>query len=293
MKWGAVVAVMCSSCASLSPSVETAPSQRMAISTIPTAPQAFSHGPGLGAGVRTLFAQPEANRRSGLGFGVAQFDGGGLLRLGEHTSLGGWLSVAPTAFGTLRPPDSFAFLSQSAAITGALSVGHDFMVHEHLGFTVAADLGLMFVPVFEEGLFTREALFVLPAVTGGASFFADFTYARPFAGVSIGTGPMSEPTGTHVRRCEIICSDESFGVTTVRPLVMLSAGVSVRPVSFLQVNLELLVPLTEDGSRIPVSGAASLRFSIEKPKRAPPPPAEAPPTAPPLVPVEPDVPMTP
>lgn len=238
----------------------------MGLSTIPTAPQGFKGASGVGVGVRKLFAKPDAHPVSGLGFPAFQIEGGGLARLpNDRTSLGGSLNFGFAAAGFDKPPETIAPRNDAFTMTATVSVAHDVPFNPYVGITVAGELGVSLLPVRSIALFDDEKVYVLPVLTGGASFFASLQRFRPYVGLTLGTGPISDATGVQVQ-CTGFCSSESLGRTSIGALSMLAAGLSWRPLSGFSISAELLVPLTEMGSRIPVSGGLAVRFVDFDPK---------------------------
>ncbi len=290
MKWVTVVGLVAlSGCTTTSTSMA---SRRIGLSTIPTAPLGFTGASGVGVGVRKLFAPPEPNPANGLGFPAFQIEGGGLARFRDgRTSLGGTLNFGFTAAGFDGPPGALSPSSEAFTVTGAVSVAHDVPFNPYVGLTVAGELGLSLLPVRSGGLFVDDKVYVLPGLTGGLSFFASLQRFRPWVGVTLGTGPISDADGVQSQRCDFGCSSSSDGRTTIGVLSMVSAGLSWRPLSGFSVAAEVLVPLTEVGARIPVSGGLSVRFADLDPK----PPGAAPriedaplPPPPPMPPPEPE-----
>lgn len=290
-----VVGLWVSAC---TPTMSSVRSERLGMSSIPIAPPQFAGAAGLGVGARTMFANPARSETSGLGFPAAQFEADGIYRFEQGTSVGGSVTVSPSDVGVRQPSNVAVGPGGSRFATQAMvTLGHDFALHPNFGLTTALELGAFIVPV--EGLARVErqrasATYVLPLLAGGASFYGDFKYLRPWLGATIGTGVASDKIGSISTDCFLSCTVTEVGRTTFNALVMLSAGLSVRPVKGLQLNLELLVPLTEMDARIPVSGGVSVRFDVFGAGRVKQPePRLQPQTAPPLIPADPDVPMTP
>ena len=290
-----MVVVLCfSSCA---PTTSSVISERLGIAPIPVAPPQFAGAAGLGVGARGMFANPGRSEVSGLGFPAAQFEADGVYRFAQGTSVGASVTVGPTAIATRQAPDIAISSGDRFATQAMVTTGHDFSLHSHFGLTAALEAGAFIVPVVAVSRATRDRVnrtYVLPVLAGGASFYGDFKYLRPWLGATVGTGVASDKTGSILTDCFIGCDTSEIGRTAMNALVMMSAGVSVRPIKELQINLELLVPLTEMDARIPVSGGISMRFDVfaaGRVKKVAPAPEPA--SAPPLIPADPDVPMTP
>lgn len=271
-----VMAVACLGCATT-----TEVSRRTLFTTTPTVPQGFAGNSGMNLAGRAMLAKPKEAASNSTAYAFLQFEGGGMVRMEDNrTSVGARVNIASAVTGIAQPADRLRPSPKTVAGEIEVQGAHDIPLHPHLGLTAAVSLGVVFSHLFmERQLFS--GLVVSPHIAGGLGFYGTVAGFRPYVALSVTTQVLN-PSTSVVTCTAGFCDDQT--APRISAILMASTGARYSWVTGA-VEVGVVVPLTQDGQRLPVmlSFTAYLGDFLVKPpaKVVPPPPVLSPPPPPP------------
>ena len=265
-------------------------SERMALSTLPTAPLAVAGSPGLSLTARILAGAPQPQAQGGaVSFPSVQPEIGGLVQLGDRTWLGGRLNFVMGSFG-IRGPSSAAHVPESeVAFDVGVGAGHDLPVRPSWGFTFSGELGVSGSSLTSKstiGIATRTLFTPSGRVAIGA-YGNPTASVRVFLAGSLATSVWNDATSTITRDCFTTCDVTDSGAFDTTPVGMVGGGARWQVNPTFSLALEVWVPFTSVGTWVPpmISLTARAGDFVVRPRPPrpptppPPPPADVEPEA--------------
>jgi len=275
------VLVFAMACAFLGCSTTTSESRRTLFTTTPTVPQGFAGNYGMNLAGRAMMAKPKEDASNSTAYAFLQFEGGGMVRFEDNrTSLGVRVNIAPSFTGVAQPADRLRVPSNIVAGEAEIQAAHDVPLHPYFGLTAAVSAGMVFSHLLiEQSFFTHVEL--SPHFAGGLGFYGTVAGFRPYIALSVTTQVLN-PSTSIVTCTAGFCGDK----TPLRIGAVLMASTGARySWGTGAVEIGVVIPLTQDGQRLPVMLAFSAYlgdFLVKPPAKVPPPPpVMTPPPAPP------------
>lgn len=278
----------------------TAVTQRVALATVPGAPQAVAGGSGVGLAARILTAAPSANGEGGaVAFPTYQPELGVLVRVAEHSYASAKLALASGSFAVFNPSRQVNVPSDALAVDFTGGFGHDVKLSSLVGTTLSGEVGLATASlstVGGTGLSTYPVLLV--SGRAAAALYVEPGPVRLFAAASVGTGTWNDFSSVQTTSCSIGCSRTETGQVSLTAVAMAGVGLRWQPSEYASIGIEGWMPLSSVATRLPFTVAASVRFGdfgVSQPNRPRPSPAPAPVPIPeePLTPPPPPPPLPP
>ncbi len=259
----------------------TQESRRTLFTTTPTVPQGFAGSYGMNLAGRAMLAKPKEDASNSTAYAFLQFEGGGMVRFEDNrTSLGVRVNIAPSFTGVAQPADRLKVPSNIVAGEAEISAAHDLPLHQYFGLTFAGSAGMVFSHLLiERSIVTDVEL--SPHLAGGVGFYGTVAGFRPYIALSVTTQVLNPSTS--IATCTAgLCSDDAK--LRIGAVLMASTGARYSWGSGA-VEIGLVVPLTQDGQRLPVMLAFTAYlgdFLVKPPAKVPrPPPIMTPPPPPP------------
>lgn len=259
----------------------TSESRRTLFTTTPTVPQGFAGNYGMNLAGRAMVAKPKEDASNSTAYAFLQFEGGGMVRFEDNrTSLGVRVNIAPSFTGVAQPADRLRVPSNIVAGEAEIQAAHDVPLHRYFGLTAAVSAGMVFSHLLiEQSFFTHVEL--SPHFAGGLGFYGTVAGFRPYIALSVTTQVLN-PSTSIVTCTAGFCDDK----TPLRIGAVLMASTGARySWGTGAVEIGVVIPLTQDGQRLPVMLAFSAYlgdFLVKPPAKVlPPPPVMTPPPPPP------------
>lgn len=277
----AVAVFISSGCATPMTTTRTIQTRRVAFVTQPTAPTALAGTTGVGLRMSMFTGVPEAKGPEGaVSFPLFQPDLSAMVKLGTRSYLGGRLAMAFPAFGAQSPEGILPAPPEAVAVDLAVGGGHDVPFTSIFGMTVSGELGLAGGTLTAVGFDRTTRVLVLPSARVALGLHLSPGAFRFYAGGTVGTSVMNEPTGTQTQTCTITCTLNETGSFRIAGVTMVGGGVRWQANAMTSLTLEGWVPLS-DNIRFPLMVALTVRLGdfgttppAPKPLSAPPPPPD-------------------
>jgi len=275
------VAVFAMAWAFLGCATTTQESRRTLFTTTPTVPQGFAGNYGMNLTGRAMMAKPKSDVSNSTAYAFLQFEGGGVVRFEDNrTSLGVRVNIAPSFTGVAQPSGRLKVPSTLVAGEAELQAAHDVPLHQYFGLTAALSAGMVFSHLLIEGSYFTHVE-VSPHFAGGLGFYGTVAGFRPYIALSVTTQVLNPATS--IATCTAgICGDDTK--LRIGAILMASTGARYSWGSGA-VEIGLVIPLTQDGQRLPVMLAFTAYlgdFLVKPPRKVPPPePIMTPPPPPP------------
>lgn len=228
----------------------TSVSRRTLFTTTPTVPQGFAGNTGMNIAARALLASPKEAEDNSTAYAFLQFEGGGMLRLpDDRTSLGVRVNLASTVAGVAQPSDRLSVLPGAVAGEVELQAAHDIPFQKHVGLTAAVSAGLVFSRLLVmSGSGVIDGVEAAPHLAGGLGVYGSVAGFRPYVALTLGTQVLNSSTGSF--SCTLgYCEDT--GTVRIGALLMASTGARYSWGAGA-VEVGVVIPLTQDGQRLPV-----------------------------------------
>lgn len=292
MRLGWVGLVLATGCATTTggPTTMTVTTQRVALAPLPATPLGLAAAPGIGIGARVAAGVPQKQQNGGgVAFPAVQPELSGVLQLGERTWLGTRFELATTGLGLYVPPGSPRFAGDEVAYLASVGVAHDIPLGKVFNLVGALDLGFT-----QTTFLATSSIHAVKVVTLEPNFSTALGVAaklgafRLYLVGGVATHVWNNASSTLTRTCATSCTDVDTGVLTTTFVGTLGGGVRWQPKPGVALVLEVAVPLTVDGTRLPPLLSLAVRLGDAVVGRPPPPvSAPAPPPSPPPMPVVP------
>ena len=280
------VLLLITGCVTPMRTIDTFPTQRMALSTLPTAPLAVAGSPGFSLAARILTGAPQPQAVGGaVSFPSVQPEVGGLLQLGDRTWLGGRLNFVMGSFG-MKGPSSGAHVPESeVAFDVGVGAGHDLRVQPNWGFTFSGEVGFSGSSLTSSSTFgiATTTLFTPSGRVALGAYGNPAPSVRLFLAGSIATSVSNDATSTITRDCFTTCTVTDSGSFDTTPVGMVGGGARWQVNPTFSLALEVWVPFTSAGTWVPPMISLTARAGDFVVRPRPPKPLTPPPPPPPEV----------